>query len=68
MNLPGTTASPSALMFALIFLSMERSLSVALSVKVSSSAVILIPSKIGLVTLLEIALLTLRKASESSTP
>ena len=68
MNFPGTTASPSVLMFALIFLSIERSVSVALKVKVSSSAVILIPSKIGLVTLLEMALLTLRKASESSTP
>ena len=41
---------------------------VTVTVKVSSSAVILIPSKIGFVTLLEIALLTLKKASESSIP
>ena len=68
INFPGTTASPSLLMFALIFLSIERSVSVALNVRVSSSATILIPSRIGFVILFEIALLTLKKASERSTP
>ena len=55
-------------MSALIFFSIERSVSVALKVSSLSSAEILIPSKIGFVGLFESALLTLKKASDNSSP
>ena len=65
-NFPVTTVSPSILTFAFILVSMKSSRSVADNVTSSPQALILTPSRMGILLLPDIALLTVINASDNS--